>query len=232
MPLAVPPGADLSHIQEALRPLAVPLRELTLDPENANTHPVRNLEAIANSLKMFGQDQPLVVQKNGLIIRKGNGRAMAAMQKLGWEYMAAVIVDEDRLKAIQRSLADNRTSELSIWDDSRLTQLLQEQYELNPELIPAMGWDENEYRVLVNSDTSFLDDGADAPIENDAPDEDAATSDPSTPVVEDNVNFNCPLKESQHRKVLAAVSKARADLGGTATLGECLVTICEAYTTP
>src|SRR5260370_39516865 len=53
---------NLTHIVEALRPLAIRCDALNLDPDNVRLHPEENIEAIMKSLEEFGQDQPLVVQ--------------------------------------------------------------------------------------------------------------------------------------------------------------------------
>ena len=50
-----PKADDLSHISEPLRKLSVPIGTLRPDPRNARRHPERNLAAIAESLKTFGQ---------------------------------------------------------------------------------------------------------------------------------------------------------------------------------
>jgi ParB/RepB/Spo0J family partition protein len=115
--------ADLSHIAEALRPLAVRCSTLNFDPENARLHSDENIDAIKKSLKEFGQDQPLVVQRQGKIVRKGNGRLKAALQ-LGWEWIAAFVVDEDDVRAVARAIADNRTAEMATWDEAKLAELL------------------------------------------------------------------------------------------------------------
>jgi DNA modification methylase len=75
------------------------------------------------SLAEFGQDQPLVVQRQGMIIRKGNGRLKAAL-RLGWEWIAAFVVDEDDVRAVARAIADNRTAEMASWDEEKLAQML------------------------------------------------------------------------------------------------------------
>jgi DNA modification methylase len=124
----LPPGpeqaTDLSHIAEPLRRLAVPCVSLHFDPDNARSHPAENIEAIMKSLAQFGQDQPLVVQKQGMIVRKGNGRLRAAL-RLGWEWIAAFVVDEDDVRAAARAIADNRAAELATWDEDKLARLLQ-----------------------------------------------------------------------------------------------------------
>src|SRR4051812_15259375 len=115
---------SLSHIAEPLRHLAVPIESLTLDPANARKHDARNLDAIKGSLKRFGQRFPIVVQRQGMVVRAGNGRLMAA-KDLGWTHIAALTVDENDIEAVSFSLADNRTSDLSTFDDEALTALLQ-----------------------------------------------------------------------------------------------------------
>lgn len=115
--------ADLSHIVEQLRPLAVPCDQLTLDPKNARVHDERNLKAIADSLRQFGQRLPIVVQKDGMIVRAGNGRLTAALA-MGWTHIAAVVTDDTDTVAAAFGIADNRTAELAEWDDVILGDVL------------------------------------------------------------------------------------------------------------
>src|SRR5260370_36136985 len=82
------------------------------------------MEAIKKSLAEFGQDNPLVVQKQGMIVGKGNGRLQAAL-RLGWEWIAAFVVDEDDVRAVARAIADNRTAEMATWDEEKLVKMLQ-----------------------------------------------------------------------------------------------------------
>src|SRR5262245_33384886 len=84
---------DLSHIVPDLRHLALNIDLLKDDPENANIHPPDNISVIEQSMREFGQDQPVVVQLPEYIVRKGNGRLVAA-RNLGWRYIAAVKVTE------------------------------------------------------------------------------------------------------------------------------------------
>lgn len=93
--------------------------DLTPDPANARKHSRRNVETIANSLRLFGQRKPLVVQKNGMVVRAGNATLEAA-KSLGWQEIAAVVVDEQDATAVQYALADNRTAELAEWDEDAL----------------------------------------------------------------------------------------------------------------
>jgi len=114
----------MKYIAEALRPLAIPIESVNLDAANARLHPDKNIEAILRSLTRFGQRLPIVVQREGMIVRAGNGRVVAA-KKLGWKHIAAVVVDEVSVEATAFAIADNRTAELATWDDDTLASLLQ-----------------------------------------------------------------------------------------------------------
>src|SRR5690554_875119 len=76
----------------------VPLAELTPDPANVRQHPERNLEAVEASLQRFGQRTPIVVQRQGMVVRAGNAR-LAVFKKLGWSHIAALVVDEGNVEA-------------------------------------------------------------------------------------------------------------------------------------
>lgn len=124
-PPAAASAPDLSHIAEALRPLAVPMDSLVLDPGNARQHGEANLKAIAASLQKFGQRRPLVVNKANMQIEAGNGTFRAAAF-LGWTHLAVVMVDDDATAQHGYALADNRTAELAEWDDTVLATLIGE----------------------------------------------------------------------------------------------------------
>jgi hypothetical protein len=115
---------ELSHIAEQLRPLAVNVGDLVLDPANARKHPEENLEAIKGSLSVYGQRKPIVVNKRTNAIEAGNGTFVAA-RDLGWEWIAAVYVDDDPTTAAGFSISDNRSAEIATWDKDALEKLLQ-----------------------------------------------------------------------------------------------------------
>jgi DNA modification methylase len=95
---------------------------LVLDPANARTHGPDNLEAIKGSLARFGQQKPIVVGKNGVVIA-GNGTLEAA-RSLGWDKINIVKTELEGSEATAFALADNRTSELAAWNDEILTATL------------------------------------------------------------------------------------------------------------
>ena len=103
----------------------VKIDDLELDPHNARRHDKRNLDAIARSLKEFGQRKPIVVWRNRVVA--GNGTLIAA-RSLGWKEIAIARCpddwDEVRVKAF--ALADNRSAELASRDEQVLTAQLKE----------------------------------------------------------------------------------------------------------
>jgi hypothetical protein len=139
-----PAPAIVAKIAEELLPLAVPIASLRLDERNARKHGQLNLDAIAASLKRFGQRAPLVVV--GDVVKAGNGRLLAA-QQLGWTHVAVLSVDDDDKEALAYALADNRTAELASWDLEALSTILQE---IGPD--NAIGWRSDELEALLSAD--------------------------------------------------------------------------------
>lgn len=128
---------NLNHIIEPLRQFAVPINKLTLDPTNARKHDEVNKAATENSLRAFGQRLPIIVQKQGMIVRVGNNRVEIAKERLGWKYIAAIVVDEDDVDAARYAIADNRTAELADWDYAALSSALRDITQSLPEFTPS-----------------------------------------------------------------------------------------------
>ena len=81
------------------------------------------VDAVAASIQAFGFQQPIVLDRNGIIIA-GHTRYKAA-QKLGLETVPCVVADEltpEEVRAYR--LADNKTGELAGWDFSALEKEL------------------------------------------------------------------------------------------------------------
>src|SRR4051812_21419375 len=91
----------------------VPIDSVAPDPANVREHDDPNLKAIAASLRRFGQQTPIVVDRAG-IVRKGNGTWQAASD-LGWQTVWIVRTDLAGSEATAYAIADNRTGELSKW---------------------------------------------------------------------------------------------------------------------
>lgn len=146
------------RILEELRQFMIPIADLNLDPRNARLHDDRNIAAIAHSLKRFGQRRLAVVQKDGMVVRAGNGMIEAA-RRLGWKNIAAIVVDEPNELAREYALADNRTAELAEWDRVVLANELRE--------LPAMPevlWNAAELeRVVLDAGGSVLSPSVETP---------------------------------------------------------------------
>lgn len=122
--------------------------ELVNDPANVRKHSERNLEAIKGSLLRFGQQKPIVVGSDGVVVA-GNGTLEAARQ-LGWQEVAIV---KTRLEGSDRTayaIADNRTGELAEWDDAALAEQLSALAIDDEELLAAAGFDSDDLERLIN----------------------------------------------------------------------------------
>lgn len=136
-----------TNVNAKLRPLLVPIADLNHDPDNARSHDDRNIEAVMASLKQFGMRKPIVVQKQGMVVRAGNATLEAA-RRLGWTQVAAVVVDDDEATAKAFGLADNRTAELASWDDDALKGVL-ESLDGHDALIDATGFDQDDIAAMM-----------------------------------------------------------------------------------
>ncbi len=107
---------------EGMQVVQVPVQELHTDERNARKG---NVQAIADSLREFGQHRAIVAQKGTGKIIAGNHTYLAA-QTLGWKTVGVYWVDDDEEKSIRRGIADNATGDMAVWDENRLTELLKE----------------------------------------------------------------------------------------------------------
>lgn len=105
------------------------VRNLKIDEiKPYENNPRNNLDAIdatANSIKKFGWQQPIVVDKDMVIIA-GHTRYLAA-KKLGCDTVPVVVasnLSDEQVKAYR--LADNKTGELAEWDFKLLDTELQD----------------------------------------------------------------------------------------------------------
>lgn len=136
-----------------LEPWLVPIDDVKINPSNARQHSEKDVGATAFSMQDHGQQWPVLVQPEDMVLMAGEGRWLAA-KKLGWTYIAALASDirEDGERALF-SVRDNRTAELSNWDIPDLSKQLQElstQFDL-----PATGlWEGYELMPMLDMDWS------------------------------------------------------------------------------
>jgi len=167
----------------------VAIESLTLDPVNARKHSSKNLESIKASLREFGQQKPIVVGPDGVVIA-GNGTLEAA-KSLGWKNIIIARTDLTGKRAAAFAIADNRTSELADWDEKQLAETLRAIADDQSSM--ATGFSADDFSALVErlkydsmmmtGGNSFFDtvesldalDDDDAPIPE-IPDEDGNTN--------------------------------------------------------
>lgn len=89
--------------------------------ENNPRNNEKAVEAVANSIREFGFKNPIIVDRQKVIV-SGHTRRLAAL-KLGLDQVPVVYADdltEDQIKAFR--LADNRVAEVAVWDDDLLKE--------------------------------------------------------------------------------------------------------------
>lgn len=116
------------------------IKDLKSDHKNARRRTDRSASLIAESLKRYGAARSIVIDEDGRILA-GNGTVEGA-KKAGIDKLRIIEAEGDELIAVRRAgltedqkvglaLADNRSSDLSEWDNEMLRQL-SEEYDLTP----------------------------------------------------------------------------------------------------
>lgn len=114
-----------------------PIEDVKPYAKNAKEHPEKQIKKIADSIKEFGWGQPIVVDKNNVII-VGHGRYIAA-QLLGLEKVPVLEMDLDEEHAKAYRLADNKLNESS-WD---MDLVIEELKSISLEMVDLTGFDSN-----------------------------------------------------------------------------------------
>lgn len=172
----------VERINPALEKLAVPLKVLRSDPENARRHEQRSIDAIKQSLAEYGQQKPIVVLTDGTVVA-GNGTLEAAKQ-LGWGRLAVVKFDDPK-KAKAFALMDNRSAELSGWDEAQLARTLEELAATGDWRAELVGFTQEEMDQLVLG-------GAPLPGGGVAREYDESTADGAPPPPPPKGEVSCP----------------------------------------
>lgn len=111
------------------------------------------VDAVANSIKEFGWQQPIVVDIGGVIIA-GHTRYKAA-QKLGLKTVPVVVakdLSEEQVKAYR--LADNKSGEIATWDDELLEDELVGIDDID---MADFGFDDSDKEINDEADVDSLD---------------------------------------------------------------------------
>src|SRR5438067_1630935 len=101
------------------------LEELKPDPANPRRHGKRQIRQIAASIKTFGFNVPILVDRDYQVVA-GHGR-LAACHELGWSEVPTLCLDHlSPAQARAFMIADNRLTEISTWDDRLLAEQLKD----------------------------------------------------------------------------------------------------------
>jgi ParB-like chromosome segregation protein Spo0J len=128
----------------------IPIEEVI--PYEKNPRKNLNVDKVAISISEFGFQQPIVVDRNMVIIA-GHTR-WEASKKLGLKTVPVLIANLDPVKAKAYRIADNKTNEGSQWDMNLLnlefTDLLDINYNLE-----NLGFDPKELEEIIVDKESF-----------------------------------------------------------------------------
>jgi len=100
----------------------VTIADLTPHPDNPNTHPTKQIDALAESLDEFTQVKNVVVWQGRILA--GHGLVEAAVKSGRLTLDAVDVSDWDEAKATSFMLADIRTPGMAIVDDQILVETL------------------------------------------------------------------------------------------------------------
>jgi DNA modification methylase len=126
-----------------------------IKPYEKNPRQKYDIQKVAQSIKEFGFQQPIVVDRAGVII-VGHGRYQAS-KSLGLETVPVVIADLSPEKAKAYRIADNKTNEYSDWDIGLLQQEFTDLLDINYDL-ELTGFDADELEKLIVGEKEGLTD--------------------------------------------------------------------------
>lgn len=102
----------------------LPLSELVPNPRNPRIHPEVQLEALAKSIKRFGQPKPILARRANKMICAGHG-ITEAMKRAGLADADVVLWNVDQGIADQFMLGDNHLPKLAREDAERVRAILE-----------------------------------------------------------------------------------------------------------
>lgn len=128
-----------------------PIDQLKIDLQNPRAHSPRQIQQIAASVKAFGFNVPVLIDAN-LKVVAGHGR-LAACRALGWTEVPTICLEHlTEAQARAFMIADNRLTEIAVWDDKLLAEQLQMLGSLDLGFsIEATGFDTPEIDVRIEA---------------------------------------------------------------------------------
>jgi site-specific DNA-methyltransferase (adenine-specific) len=131
-----------------------------LIPYHNNPRKDQAVDKVASSINEYGFQQPIVVDKN-MVVVVGHTRLMGA-KKLGLKRVPTVIADLTETQAKAYRIADNRINEDSTWDMELLNLEIAGLSELNFDL-DLLGFDSSELDKFLSNDEEYLTDEDEVP---------------------------------------------------------------------
>tara|TARA_R100001015_G_C4625042_1_gene183408 strand:+ start:186 stop:668 length:483 start_codon:yes stop_codon:yes gene_type:complete len=131
------------------------IQEIEIDkiiPYHNNPRKNLNIDKVASSITEFGFQQPIVVDKNYVVI-VGHTRLQAA-KKLNYQKVPVFIADLSENKAKAYRIADNRLNEDSSWDYDFLNIEMNILNEGNYDL-SQLGFNDEELKNLLANQGDF-----------------------------------------------------------------------------
>lgn len=129
-------------------------------PYHNNPRKDQAIDKLASSIKEYGFQQPIVVDKDMIVI-VGHTRLQGA-KKLGLKKVPIVVADLSEAKAKAYRIADNRLNEDSSWDmellSSEINELLEQDYNLD-----ELGFEDFEIEKFLNNEGDGLTDDDEVP---------------------------------------------------------------------
>jgi hypothetical protein len=125
--------------------------ELKSDPGNPRVHGARQVRQLARSIETFGFNVPVLIDSSGNVVA-GHGRIEAA-KLLGLKEVPTICLEH--LTAAQARafmIADNRLTEISVWDDRLLAEQFRTLSVLDLDFsLEVTGFDMGEIDIRIES---------------------------------------------------------------------------------
>jgi ParB-like chromosome segregation protein Spo0J len=179
------------------------IEQLKPDPDNARRHSKKQVRQIAESIKVFGFNVPILIDRDGDVIA-GHGRLLAAGE-LGMTEVPTLCLDHltpTQVRAFR--IADNRLTEIATWDDRLLAQQLKDLSLLGLDFsLEVIGFEMAEIDLRILS------------LENQPEDDDAADLVPGVPAGPPVSNIGDKWLLGRHLRIPGEVARESAMMSPT-----------------
>jgi len=128
-----PSSLERRDLRDDRRIEYVAIRSLGINPRNARTHSKKQIRQVADSIKRFGFNTPIIIDNESRIIA-GHARA-AASRELGLTRVPVIrVCDLSEVEKRAYMLADNKIAANAGWDRELLAEELQDLQGVLPEI--------------------------------------------------------------------------------------------------